>query len=404
MKRLAPRFLAAVLPLIVFSFAQSAIAAPDLRSARETHAPRNHHHACQDRLGRRLHSSCRTRHPAAHRESAGLLRSPRRHQARRHVRRQLRSLAARLQLERPPGNRRQRRTRRHHQLPRDGRRASQWIRRRIHRHRTHRHRAAHLARRSRAPDRLQLSRPAPHHGQRQSRSSMPTTDAKPTTPTTADAPPAASRDSWKRSASRPTSTASSPATPPISGLIRWPAKSGTASLPARPKPSCRPKSCSFFKSPACRPATRSMAPRTAWSAIPRAATSIPASCSARAPTPPICLTAAQVEAVRKIYSGPMNPRTGKNVYPGLYPGGEVGWGGRGGGAVINRTATSGVSSNDFIELRPVPQSRLEIPQLRFRSRPRANRRKIRGSHQRNRPEPGTVPQAWTQDDLLPRRR
>ncbi len=60
-----------------------------------------------------------------------------------------------------------------------------------------------------------------------------------------------------------------------------------------------------------------------------------------------CLTAAQVEAVRKIYSGPVNPRTGKKIYPGLYPGGELGWGGRGGGAVINRSTTSGVSSNDF---------------------------------------------------------
>jgi len=57
-----------------------------------------------------------------------------------------------------------------------------------------------------------------------------------------------------------------------------------------------------------------------------------------------CLTAAQVDAVRKIYSGPMNPRTGKNIYPGFYPGAEMGWAS---GTVINRTKTSGVSSNDF---------------------------------------------------------
>ncbi len=63
---------------------------------------------------------------------------------------------------------------------------------------------------------------------------------------------------------------------------------------------------------------------------------------------PDCLTAAQADAVQKLYNGPVNPRTGKKVYPGLYPGGEVGWGGRGGGAVINRTNTSGVSSNDFM--------------------------------------------------------
>ncbi len=59
---------------------------------------------------------------------------------------------------------------------------------------------------------------------------------------------------------------------------------------------------------------------------------------------PDCLTAPQVDAVRKLYSGPVNPRTGKSVYPGFYPGGEVGWGS---GVVINRTTTSGVSSNPF---------------------------------------------------------
>jgi Tannase and feruloyl esterase len=57
-----------------------------------------------------------------------------------------------------------------------------------------------------------------------------------------------------------------------------------------------------------------------------------------------CLTAAQVSAVEKIYSGPVNPRTHQKLYAGLYPGGEAGWG-RGG--VINRGSTSGVSSNDF---------------------------------------------------------
>ena len=57
-----------------------------------------------------------------------------------------------------------------------------------------------------------------------------------------------------------------------------------------------------------------------------------------------CLTASQVDAVRKMYSGPTNPRTGKNIYPGFYPGSEMGWAP---GTVINRTKTSGVSSNTF---------------------------------------------------------
>ena len=57
-----------------------------------------------------------------------------------------------------------------------------------------------------------------------------------------------------------------------------------------------------------------------------------------------CLTAPQVGAIEKIYGGPVNPRTGQKLYPGLYPGGELGWGKAGGQMVINRTTTSGVTS------------------------------------------------------------
>jgi Tannase and feruloyl esterase len=57
-----------------------------------------------------------------------------------------------------------------------------------------------------------------------------------------------------------------------------------------------------------------------------------------------CLTTAQVDAVRNVYGGPRNPLTGKTIYPGFYPGGEMGWAS---GTVINRTTTSGVSSNPF---------------------------------------------------------
>ena len=39
-----------------------------------------------------------------------------------------------------------------------------------------------------------------------------------------------------------------------------------------------------------------------------------------------CLTAPQVEAVRKIYSPGKNPRTGKELFPSLVPGTELGWG------------------------------------------------------------------------------
>ena len=38
-----------------------------------------------------------------------------------------------------------------------------------------------------------------------------------------------------------------------------------------------------------------------------------------------CLTASQVDAARKIYAGPKNPRTGEQVFPVLEPGSENGW-------------------------------------------------------------------------------
>jgi feruloyl esterase len=40
---------------------------------------------------------------------------------------------------------------------------------------------------------------------------------------------------------------------------------------------------------------------------------------------PNCLTAAQVEAARKIYAGPVNPRTGERVWSPLYRGSELDW-------------------------------------------------------------------------------
>jgi feruloyl esterase len=44
-----------------------------------------------------------------------------------------------------------------------------------------------------------------------------------------------------------------------------------------------------------------------------------------------CLTAAQVEAARKIYAPAKNPRTGVEIFPGLEPGSELGWAGLAGG-------------------------------------------------------------------------
>jgi Tannase and feruloyl esterase len=46
---------------------------------------------------------------------------------------------------------------------------------------------------------------------------------------------------------------------------------------------------------------------------------------------PTCLTAPQVEAAKKIYTGATHARTGKQIFPGLEPGSELGWAAMAGG-------------------------------------------------------------------------
>lgn len=60
----------------------------------------------------------------------------------------------------------------------------------------------------------------------------------------------------------------------------------------------------------------------AWLAEPGACSFDPATIRCQQGDGPGCLTASQVEAVRKIYAGPANPRTGALIYPGLPRGAE----------------------------------------------------------------------------------
>lgn len=58
---------------------------------------------------------------------------------------------------------------------------------------------------------------------------------------------------------------------------------------------------------------------------PRRCTFDPKEIACRAGDEPNCLTPPQVEAVRKIYAGPTNPRTNEPVWPPLYRGSELDW-------------------------------------------------------------------------------
>jgi feruloyl esterase len=51
----------------------------------------------------------------------------------------------------------------------------------------------------------------------------------------------------------------------------------------------------------------------------------PATLRCKATTEGDCLTAPQVDALRRIYSGPVNPRTRESIFPGFEPGSEMGW-------------------------------------------------------------------------------
>ncbi len=53
----------------------------------------------------------------------------------------------------------------------------------------------------------------------------------------------------------------------------------------------------------------------------------PASIQCKGADSPSCLTAAQVAAVKAIYDGPRNPRTGRQIFPGYAPGAEAAPGG-----------------------------------------------------------------------------
>ncbi len=56
---------------------------------------------------------------------------------------------------------------------------------------------------------------------------------------------------------------------------------------------------------------------------PRACHFDPAVLTCKGPDGPDCLTGPQVAALKQIYAGPKNPRTGKQIYPGFSPGTEA---------------------------------------------------------------------------------
>ncbi|HYS08845.1 MAG TPA: tannase/feruloyl esterase family alpha/beta hydrolase [Myxococcales bacterium] len=58
-----------------------------------------------------------------------------------------------------------------------------------------------------------------------------------------------------------------------------------------------------------------------------------------------CLTAAQLGALKKIYAGPSNPRTGAKIFPGFMQGGEDGWAG-----LVTNLNASGLGNGYFANL------------------------------------------------------
>jgi feruloyl esterase len=82
-----------------------------------------------------------------------------------------------------------------------------------------------------------------------------------------------------------------------------------------------------------------------------------------------CLTAPQVEAARKIYEGPHNPRTKGEIYSPMFPGSELGW-----GALAGGDAPLGIPV-EFFKILCFPRSEvgLQNPAHQLRQRCRAGR-------------------------------
>ncbi len=58
-----------------------------------------------------------------------------------------------------------------------------------------------------------------------------------------------------------------------------------------------------------------------------------------------CLTQPQLDALKKIYAGPANPRTGHKIFPGFALGAEAGWAG-----LVTNTTASGLGQGYFANL------------------------------------------------------
>jgi feruloyl esterase len=58
-----------------------------------------------------------------------------------------------------------------------------------------------------------------------------------------------------------------------------------------------------------------------------------------------CLTRPQLDALKKIYAGPANSRTGQKIFPGFALGAEAGWGG-----LVTNTTASGLGQGYFANL------------------------------------------------------
>lgn len=71
----------------------------------------------------------------------------------------------------------------------------------------------------------------------------------------------------------------------------------------------------------------------------------PDSLACSGPETDACLTPPQLEALKKIYAGPSNPRTGEKIFPGFTPGSEDAWTG-----LVTNLNASGLATGYFANL------------------------------------------------------
>ena len=142
----------------------------------------------------------------------------------------------------------------------------------------------------------------------------------------------AAKGSWKRSAIRKILTVSSQGRRPTTGRTTLPGLCGMRWRSTKSRRAGSPQNnCLPSKKRPWLPVMNWMASKTVLSRTRATATSIAPVLLCHSSAGADCLTQPQIDALKQVYAGPKDPKTGKQIYPGYEtgteaePGAWLGW-------------------------------------------------------------------------------